>query len=322
MHVLVYRPELDKVTPEPQGRAAWRRELQARVPDARFSYPADEQELVDLIDQADIVAGFLPPAALERAHERLKWVHSWAAGPNPQLYDAFRRSDIVLTCCKSNGAIPLAEHAIMLMLMLQRDAVRWLDDQRARRWNPRPHGELTNHVCAIIGTGYSGTDLALKAKAFHMRVTGLRRSQRPALGFDAMYQRERLHEFLAEADFVVVTAPRTSETIGMIGKSEFQAMKPSAYFVCFSRGGIAEDAALLDALRNGKIAGAGLDAHSDEPLPGDSPFWDAPNTIVTPHNGATTPQTHMRGLEIFIDNLRRWLSGQSLVNVVDKQTGY
>jgi phosphoglycerate dehydrogenase-like enzyme len=100
------------------------------------------------------------------------------------------------------------------------------------------------------------------------------------------------------------------------------ASPPTAYYVCFSRGGIANDAALLRALQDGWIAGAGLDAHSDEPLPPDSPFWKAPNTIITPHNGATTPGTIQRGVDIFVDNLKRYLSGQPFRNIVDKQAGY
>jgi phosphoglycerate dehydrogenase-like enzyme len=133
---------------------------------------------------------------------------------------------------------------------------------------------------------------------------------------------ERLHELLAQSDFVVMTAPRTPETRGMLGEAEFRAMKPSAFYICFSRGGIADDVALLRALNEGWIAGAGLDAHSQEPLPPDSPFWSAPNTIVTPHNGATTPGTRQRGVNIFVDNLRRYLAGVTLHNIVDKQAGY
>ena len=108
----------------------------------------------------------------------------------------------------------------------------------------------------------------------------------------------------------------------MLGEAEFRAMKPSAFYICFSRGGIADDAALLRALNQGWIAGAGLDAHSQEPLPPDSPFWSAPNTIVTPHNGATTPGTRQRGVNIFVDNLRRYRAGNTLHNIVDKQAGY
>ncbi len=249
-------------------------------------------------------------------------MHSWAAGPDNQLYPAMVESPVVLTCSKGNGAVPLAEHAILLMLLLNRSGLRWIQAQNEHRWDRFSHGELSGLTCGILGLGHSGQDLALKAKAFHMHTTGVRRHPQPTPNVDRLYAPEDLQAFLAEADFVVVTAPLTPETRGMLGEAEFRSMKPSAFYVCFSRGGLADDAALERALKEGWIAGAGLDAHSDEPLPEDSPFWDLPNTIVTPHNGATTPGTRRRGVEIFVDNLRRFQAGQALRNVVDKQLGY
>ena len=231
-------------------------------------------------------------------------------------------SEILLTCSKGNGAIPLAEYAVMMMLMLSRSAVRAVHAHDNSRWDRFTHPELNGQTCGILGLGYSGLDLALKAKAFHMRVLGVRRTDQPAPNVDELFPTARLREFLGQSDFVVVTAPRTPETLGMLGEAEFRAMKPSAYYICFSRGGIADDAALLRALTEGWIAGAGLDAHSEEPLPPDSPFWTAPNTLVTPHNGATSPATPERGLDIFIDNLERYIAGRPLRNIVDKRAGY
>jgi phosphoglycerate dehydrogenase-like enzyme len=296
-------------------------ELRAAAPAAVVDYFPGQSELAAAAAEADVVAGFVPRDVLARA-KNLKWVHSWAAGPDSQLYPEFVAHPVTLTCSKGNGAIPLAEHAIMLMLMLNRNATRWIDNQREHRWEHFVHGELNGLTCGIIGAGHSGEDLALKAKAFHMQVIGLRRSQRAARNFDRMYRREELHEFLAASDFVVVTAPKTPETQGMLGDAEFRAMKKSAFYVCFSRGGIADDAALLRALSEGTIAGAGLDAHGVEPLLADSPFWTAPNTIITPHNGAGTLATRRRGYEIFRDNLRRYAAGEPLFNVVDKAAGY
>ena len=296
-------------------------ELRSIAPDADVAFFAKQAEMEAAVDDADVVAGQLSPEALARGR-KLKWVHSWAAGPNTQLYPDFVESPVVLTCSKGNGAIPLAEHAMMLMMMLNRNAMRWVEGQRNRRWDAFSHGELNGLTVGIIGAGYSGTDLALKAKAFHMRVLGLRRNGGVAENFDRMYARDQLHAFLGECDFVVVTAPKTPETTDMLGEAEFRAMKPTAFYVCFSRGGVANDAALYKALTEGWIAGAGLDAHGTEPLPADSPFWDAPNTIVTPHNGATTLATKARGYRIFADNLSRYVAGEPLVNVVDKQLGY
>jgi phosphoglycerate dehydrogenase-like enzyme len=296
-------------------------QIRCAVPGADYRFFTDQRAMEAQIEAADVVAGRISPEALVRAR-RLKWLQSWAAGPNEALYPQMIESPVVLTCCKGNGAVPLAEHAIMLMLMLNSGAMRWIRAQDERRWDHFVHRELNGLTCGIIGLGHSGQDLALKASAFHMRVIGVRRTDRPAPHVDELYPPRDLHTFLGRSDFVVVTAPRTPETLGMLGEAEFRAMKPTAYYICFSRGGIADDAALLRALREGWIAGAGLDAHGEEPLRPDSPFWTAPNTIVTPHNGASTPSTRQRGVDIFVDNLRRFAAGRPLVNIVDKRAGY
>jgi phosphoglycerate dehydrogenase-like enzyme len=246
----------------------------------------------------------------------------WAAGVDRAMLPELRDGEVLVTSSKGNGAAPLAEHALMLMLMLNRQALRWVDAQREHRWDQFMHNELAGLTCGIVGLGHSGLDVARKAHAFHMRVIGLRRGFRPTPEVDELYPREQLREFLAQCDVVVVTVPRTQETLGMFGEAEFQAMKSTATYICFSRGGIADDAALLRALREGWIAGAGLDVHSEEPLPPESPFWEAPNAIVTPHNGASTPQTRQRAVDIFVDNLHRFSRGEMLVNLVDKTSGY
>lgn len=296
-------------------------ELAAIAPKAKIRTFAKADELEAAAEEAVIVGGALSEDTLARA-KKLKWIHSWAAGPDKQLFPAMVTSPVVLTCSKGNGAIPLAEHAILLMLMLNRSAMKWVESARQKKWERFTHGELNGQTVGIIGTGYSGADLALKAKAFHMRVLGLRRQEVPTQNFDKMYDRAHLRDFLTECDFVVVTAPLTPETENMLGEAEFKAMKKTAYYVCFSRGGLADDAALYKALKENWIAGAGLDAHLIEPLPADSPFWDLPNVIITPHNGATTKATGQRGYQIFVENLKRYVAGQPLFNLVDKQHGY
>jgi len=297
-------------------------QIKAAAPGADVRYFKTGRELEENIAEAEVVtASRLSADALGRAG-KLKWVQSWAAGPDQLMSPEMKASPVVCTSCKGNGAIPLAEHAMMLMLMLNRDARRWLRAQGEHRWDHWSHPELNGLTCGIIGLGHSGQDLALKCKAFHMRTLGVRRSGQPTPNVDEMFGHDRLHDFLGQSDFVVVTAPRTPETAGMLGEAEFRAMKPTAYYVCFSRGGIADDAALLRALKENWIAGAGLDAHSDEPLPADSPFWDLPNAIVTPHNGASTPFTRQRGIDIFVENLRRYQAGEPLHNLIDKSAGY
>jgi len=302
--------------PEPQLA-----QIQAAVPGADCRYFEKRSDLEAHVEDAEVIAGSISPQGLARA-KSLKWVQSWAAGPDEALFPEMVESPVILTSCKGNGAIPLAEHAMMLMLMLNRNMMRWIRAQDEHRWDKFFHDELNGLTCGIIGLGHSGQDLALKAKAFHMRVIGMRRSDQATPNVDEQFPRERLHEFLAQSDFVVVTAPRTPDTVGMLGEAEFRVMKPSAYVITFSRGGIVDDAAVLKALNEGWIAGAGLDVQGIEPLPPDHPLWTAPNTIITPHNGATTPKTRLRGVDIFCDNLQRYVAGQSLRNVVDKKAGY
>ena len=298
-------------------------QIRAAAPD-EVEHLETSDEIDDRIEDAVVLAvppGQLTGARLRRA-PRLRWVHLWAAGVDGAMVPELAGRDIVVTSSKGNGAAPLAEHAMMLMLMLNRGAVRWVDAQRRRRWDQFMHSELTGLTCGVVGLGYSGREVARRAAAFDMRVIGLRRSYRPTPEVEELYPRDRLREFLGFCDVVVVTVPRTPETIGMFGEAEFRAMKKTALYICFSRGGIADDTALLRALREGWIAGAGLDVHSQEPLPADSPFWDLPNAIVTPHNGASTPQTRQRAVDIFLDNLQRFSRGQGMRNVVDLTTGY
>ncbi len=297
------------------------REFMRIAPGARFRICRDPARLERFIAEADVVAGSLTREMFPRA-TRLKWLHSWAAGPNWQLFPEMVTSRVVLTCNKGNGAVPLAEHAIMLMLMLSRNAPRWIEQQRRRRWEPFTIAELNGLTCGIIGTGHSGSDLASKAKAFHMRTIGLRRRRLPAPNFDRLYSRDELNDFLAESDFVVVTAPLTRETTGMLGEAQLRAMKRSAFYVCISRGNIADDDALCRALKEGWIAGAGLDAHAEEPLPPDSAFWTLPNVIITDHAGAATEATIERGHRYFAENLGRFVRDEPLINVVDKEAGY
>jgi phosphoglycerate dehydrogenase-like enzyme len=296
--------------------------IRAVAPDAEIVFAARAADVAERLPVADVVAGTLDRAAFTTAG-RLRWVHSWAAGVDGDLFPELVASPVVLTSSKGNGAVPLAEHAMMLMLMLDRDAPRWLRAQGSRSWDRFRHGELAGATCGIVGMGGAGSALARRAAAFDMRVLGLRRHhERSVPEVARMYGTGEVTAFVAESDFVVVTAALTSHSRRLLGPAAFRAMKPTAYYVCVSRGGIADDAALLSALQDGRIAGAGLDAHAVEPLPADSPFWSLPNVIVTPHNGATTEGTQRRGVDIFVDNLARFVRGEPLRNVVDKAAGY
>jgi phosphoglycerate dehydrogenase-like enzyme len=276
-------------------------------------------DAADVFGELTAVIGRVRPDVLAKT-PKLRWVHSPSAGVDVDLTPEMIASPVVLTSSAGNGGISLAEHSILLMLMLSRDVPRWMRAQAEHRWDHYRHGELAGRTVGIYGLGNSGIDLAEKAKAFHMRTLGVRRRpDQPSPYVDELCDLDRL---LAESDFVVVTTPLTPTTAGVFDREAFARMKPTAYFICISRGGIADDGAMLEALQTGQIAGAGLDAHGVEPLPADSPFWSLPNVIVTPHNGATSDGTLRRSAEIVADNIRRFVSGETLNNVVDKVAGY
>jgi phosphoglycerate dehydrogenase-like enzyme len=301
-----------------------REEVEAAAPDAEFSFAERTADLGASLAEADVLAS--PPAEftpdIVRAATRAKLIHLFSAGVDEALSPELVAHPAVLTCSKGNGAVPLAEHAMMMMLMLNRNATQWVKAQDEGRWLPHRHGELNGLTVGLVGLGNSGRDLAAKAKAFHMEVLGVHRSSSAVPMVDEVLPMSALHELLSRSDFVVVSVPRTPQTIGMFGDAEFRAMKDTGHFICYSRGGIADDASLLRALREGWIAGAGIDAHSEEPLPPSSPFWTAPRTILTPHDGANTHATWQRGVDYFVENLVKFGSGRELVNVVDKALGY
>jgi phosphoglycerate dehydrogenase-like enzyme len=255
---------------------------------------------------------------------RLRWAHSSAAGVDDLLGSGTLPDDVTLTSAAGNGAIPLAEHALMLMLMLSRDAPRWLEAQRSHEWVRSVHGELTGARLGLVGYGNSGQDLAHKARACHMDVQALRRKPTGHRdgGVRLLYGQDGLRELMATSDFVVVTAPLTPETRGLLDAEMIGLMKPTAFLIVVSRGGIVDEAALIEALQAGRLAGAGLDALAQEPLPADSPLWDLPRVVITPHNGATTRMTAERGRQILLDNLTRWAEGRPLANVVERARGY
>lgn len=281
-------------------------------------HPTDEQ-----VKTAEVYAGHLEPQRIAAA-SALRWNHLWTAGADADLSpEMLAASDVALTTSAGNGAVALAEHALMLMLMLDRDAPRWMTAQRSHTWDRYLHGELAGQTVGIIGMGGAGRDLARKCAAFHMTVLGLRnRPEHPADSVDRMYGPAEIVPFAAQCDYVVVAAPLTERTRGMVSAEVIAALKPSAAIVNISRGEVVDAEALLAAFEEGRLTRAGLDAHAIEPLPSDSPWWSQPGAIVTPHNGATTPQTQLRAAEIFVDNVERYVQGRGLRNLVDKSMGY
>ena len=253
----------------------------------------------------------------------LKWVQTLSAGVGYVLFPAMVKSDIILTNGSGVFDIPIAETVLAYMLTVVRDLPEFLKQQRAHEWKKRSLNELHGSTVGIVGMGSIGSEVARLAQAFGTRVLATKRH--PEHGgerADRVLPNDELPELLAESDFIVITAPLTEETQHLIDAQAFEQMKPGAWLINIGRGGIVDEEALIDALREGRIAGACLDVFEEEPLPKDSPLWDLPNVIITPHNSGSTPKMEEREIDLFVENVRRYVSGDPMINVVDKQTGY
>jgi phosphoglycerate dehydrogenase-like enzyme len=279
---------------------------------------------LELAPQIEIVIGMLPTEDLTRL-PRLRWLQQTGAGADwlMSVPEAVQ-GDWILTNASGVHAIPIAEHILALMLTLSRRIHRYVKAQRDHEWFRRGRlGELDGATLGVIGLGAIGEKTAEKARGLNMRVLGLRRDPaRQSPHVDALFGPRELHKLLAEADWVVVCAALTPETRGLIGEPELRAMKPSAYLINIARGALVDEQALIRALEEGWIAGAGLDVFEREPLPDDSPLWDMRNVVLTPHFAGATPHYADRVTGIFVENLRRYQRGDPLLNVVDKQLAY
>jgi phosphoglycerate dehydrogenase-like enzyme len=283
-----------------------------------------EQRAEELISKTEVVFGRLPFARL-RELPNLRWVQQDFAGTDWLLnFPDLIENKFILTNASGVHAIPIAEHILAMMLALARDFPYSQRKQRSHQWGRRGRViELEGATLGVIGLGKIGEKTAEKAKGLNMRVLATRRNpERSSPYVDRMYGPEGLHELLSHSDWVVIAAPMTPETKGMIGEKELRMMKKTAHIINIARGSIIQENILIKALQEGWIAGAGLDVFEKEPLPEDSPLWDMENVIITGHFAGSTPFYFDRVLEIFLENLRQYRSGEPLFNVVDKQRGY
>ncbi|MDM9384088.1 D-2-hydroxyacid dehydrogenase [Chlorogloeopsis sp. ULAP01] len=251
------------------------------------------------------------------------WQHTPSSGVNHILTPTFLEHDIILTNGSGVHAIPIAEFVLNFMLYYAKNVHKLQNLQANHHWfNWLELEELYNKTLLIIGAGNIGQEIALRAKAFGMRIWGSRRHPEPLPNFDKIVGVNEWRSLLGEADYVVVATPLTPETKGLIDAEVLQLMNPNAYLINIARGAIIDESALLTALSEGWIAGAGLDTFVTEPLSPESPFWSLPNVFVTPHCSALTPQLRNRIVALFLDNLTRYRHGEPLRNVVDKNAGY
>jgi phosphoglycerate dehydrogenase-like enzyme len=259
----------------------------------------------------------------------LRWVHFRSAGVDREIFPSLAASEVAVTNSAGVFAIPMAEHAMALMLALARGLHICARPAGNGPWRTAQRTlkgclfELSGATLGIVGYGHVGREIAKRAKAFGMRVLALRRRvAEEAEGVDGVYGPDGLDDLLRRADFVAVTCALTPATRGIIGSHELAIMKDTACIVNVARGAIIDEPALIDALRDGQLRYAGLDVASTEPLPADSPLWQLDNVVVTPHVSGLSPETPRRQFDLFLENVRRYADGRPLLNVVDKKAGY
>lgn len=295
------------------------------APDWEIVMTDGPEETKDKIDGAEIYVDWAYDfyKDIVEKGDSIKWIQSLSAGVDMLPMDLTKERGIVVTNASGIHKIQISENVFGYMLMFVRGLNKFYELQKEKKWDKSIRTtELYEKTMGVIGAGSIGSEIARLGKAFGMRVIGLRKSGRPEEFYDVMYNNDGLKELLSQSDFVVSCIPLTPETRHMLGEEEFKIMKASAYFINISRGGVVDEKALIKALGEGWIKGAGLDVFEEEPLPSDSPLWDMPNVIITPHVAGLTDRYMERAMALFNDNLDRYLKGESLVNVVDPDKGY
>ena len=281
------------------------------------------ENVLDVIPEVDIlIAGKLDKDILEKA-EKLQWVHTLAAGVDRLLFPEFVESDIVLTNSSGVHPVPISEHVLGMMLMFSRRLNESVKNQLHKEWKRPVPAELYGKTLGIIGFGSIGERIGYLGKCFGMYVVGLKRNiDYKTDSAHELVPLDKLDDLLNRSDFVVLSLPLTKDTNHLISEREFGVMKDTACIINISRGKIICEEDLVKALQAKEIAGACLDVFEEEPLPVESPLWELDNVIVTPHYAGSTPEYFNRAIDIFCDNLRRFLKGEEMVNVVDKKRGY
>ena len=280
------------------------------------------ESLRDHIADVDILFGHLGEDVMPEA-TALRWVHQPHAGVEGFMYPAFKASDVILTNCRGLYGTQIAEHAFALLLSLTRRIPEQLEFMKTKHWERVPCIELAGMTMGVLGLGGIGRAIAARAQAFEFNVIA---ADVEPIGkpdtVSELFDLDGLMVFLAKSNILMVCCPSTPETHKLLSDAQFNQMPDASFLVNVSRGRIIDETALITALQSGKLAGAGLDVTYTEPCPPESPLWKQENVILTSHSAGSSQHVRRRAMQLFIDNLHRYIKDEPLVNVVDKQKGY
>ena len=280
------------------------------------------KKLDAILAAIDAYLSYLPPPNLIARAPRLKWIASPMANVDSFLIPEIIDSPVVLTNSRVH-ATQVSEAAFMHMMMLAKKAPEFMAHNRERLWERFFPGLLRGKIVGILGLGSIGREFARMCKAFGMNVVGIKAHRVDKLDHvDLLLPPHGLSQLLSASDFVVIMLPLTRETENMIGREQLVMMKPTAYLINVGRGAIVNEDALVEALRNKGIAGAGLDVFTHEPLPSNSELWTLPNVIITPHFGGSREDNFELVMELYCENVKRFIHGKELLSIVNKAKGY
>ena len=310
------------VYPEQYAAALKRHPDVARVVKTTLGYDAENYDAS--MKEADALISYkFPRDNLRKRAPNLKWIQVLGAGVDYMLPLDWVPKDLMLTTNWGAHVPKAAQSALMAILMINSRVPALVTGQRRHEWNRIFTTTVEGKTLAVIGVGHIGGGAAEQAKKVGMHVIGIRRTVRPHPAVDEMFGPDALHKVLPRADIVLLNTALTSHTRFLMAKREFALMKPGAGFINMSRGGLVDPQALEDTLRTGHLGGAMIDVSYPEPLPADSTLWDAPNLIMTPHVLSDDIEHYIpRTLDIFFDNIRRYIAGKPLRNVVDLEREY
>ncbi|MFT5366296.1 MAG: D-2-hydroxyacid dehydrogenase (NADP+) [Candidatus Latescibacterota bacterium] len=292
--------------------------------DSEILFTTDDDEAISLAHDVEVMIGFFkPPVCAAAPH--LKWIQSFSAGMDHFLFPEIIERDVKISNAAGLHAPQGGEHAWAMLLALARGIRPGLENMHEKRWGGVNVVEVSGGTLGLIGLGGFGLEMLKRAQGYDMTVLALDavRTEKPE-GVAELKQptTENLHALLERSDAVMTACPLTKETYHLFGAEEFKRMKSSAFLINVTRGGIVDEDALVEALKNGEIAGAALDVCETEPLPENSPLWTAPNLLLTPHRAGASQHRASRLFEFFVQNLERYLKGEPVRNVVDKERGF
>lgn len=282
----------------------------------------DQQPSPEQLARTELMLALRAAPGLLPRMPKLRWIQAITAGVEGWISLPDLPANIALTCARGTHRVAMPENILGALFHLTKPFAQATADQRERRWVRRVSEPLAGKTLGILGVGAIGRELARKAQALELRVIGTRRSPGPVAHVDSMFAPEATDEVLAQSDFVLLLLPLTPETDGFMNARRFKSMRSSAYLLNFGRGGLVVDADLVDAVRSKTIAGAVLDVYRKEPLPADHAFWGTEGITVLPHIGGLDTHRDEVVAALFAENARRFISGEALVELVDRSRGY